>query len=193
VRQLCIGFFIRLGYRFLVGFLHLGNFAGATPPKSAASLAHSIPPRNYSGKGLSGVFGDSRGTKFGGPASGELIIDPETSPSILISTFAKKSRPALRGAKLPRHRGRVGRYAAHMPEIRLSSAPSSFCAHSCRGSQSPPDADFKMPIGRDTGMDVLGKSASASDYGKQLIEFGEADSAGIPVNLSTRAICQYRN
>jgi len=171
----------------LVGFWAWGASLAATPPKNPSHHSgHSIPHDSIPVKVYQGFLVVAEG-QFGRTSERQnFILDTGTSPSILNIDIAKHLGLPLSRAKLSAIGGESEVYAATLPEIRLGplqavSVPVLVADLSRR------EHDFKMPIAGILGMDVLGKISFRLDYGKQLIEFGEADPAGIPVNLSTRA------
>jgi predicted aspartyl protease len=115
-----------------------------------------------------------------------FIIDTGTLPSILSIGVAKQLGLPLSRAKLSAIGGESEAFATTLPEIRLGPL-QAISVPVLVADLSRSEHDLKLPIAGILGMDVLGKISFRLDYANQLIEFGEADPAGIPVNLSTRA------
>jgi len=179
--------FIRLVTLFLVGSWTWGTSLAATPPRNPSHHSdHSIPRASIPVKVYRGFLVVAEGQFGAADEPRNFIIDTGTSPSILNLGVARHLGLSLSRAKISAIGGESEAFAATLPEIRLGplqaiSVPV-LVADLSRGEH-----DLKLPIAGSVGMDVLGKISFRLDYGKQLIEFGEADPAGIPVNLSTRA------
>jgi len=177
---------IRLVTLFLVGSWTCGTSLAAMPPKNPSHHSdHSIPRPSIPVKVYRGFLVVAEGQFGGEPARQNFIIDTGTSPSILNVSAARHLGLPLSRARLSAIGGQSEAFAATMPEIRLGPLPGNICARSV-SDLSRVEHDLKLPIAAILGMDVLGKNSFRLDYGNQLIEFGEADPAGIRVNLSTR-------
>lgn len=179
--------FIRLGILFLVGSWTWGASLAATPPKNPSHHSdHSIPRGTIPIKVYRGFLVVAEGQFGGESARGNFIIDTGTSPSILDLGVAKQLGLPLSRAKLSAIGGEAEVFAATLPEIRLGPVQATSLPILV-ADLSRREHDLKLPIAGILGMDVLGKISFRLDYGKQLIEFGEADPAGIPVSLSAHA------
>ena len=157
------------------------------PPKNPSHQSnHSIPRGSIPVKVYRGFLVVAEG-QFGGEiAPQNFIIDTGTSPSILNIGAARHLGLPLSRARLSAIGGQSEAFATTLPEIRLGPL-QAMAVPVLVSDLSRVEYDLKLPIAGILGMDVLGKNSFRLDYGKQLIEFGEADPAGIPVNLSTRA------
>jgi len=177
----------RLGTLFLVGSWTWGTSLAATPPRNPSHHSdHSIPRASIPVKVYRGFLVVAEG-QFGGEiAPQNFIIDTGTSPSILNIGAARHLGLPLSRARLSAIGGQSEAFAATLPEIRLGPL-QAMAVPVLVSDLSRVEHDLKLPIAGILGMDVLGKKSFRLDYGNQLIEFGEADAAGIPVNLSTRA------
>jgi predicted aspartyl protease len=125
--------------------------------------------------------------QFGGEiAHRNFIIDTGTSPSILDIGVARQLGLPLSKAKLSAIGGLSETFAATVPEIRLGPL-QAMSVPILVSDLSRVEHDLQVPIAGILGMDILGKCSFRLDYGNQLIEFGDVNPAGIPVNLSTPA------
>ena len=159
----------------------------AAPPKNSPRRSdHSIPRGTIPVRLYRGFLVVAEG-QFGGTSERQnFIIDTGTSPSILNIGVAKRLGLPLTQARLSAIGGESATFATTLPEIRLGPL-KAMSVPVLVADLSSGERDFNLPIAGILGMDVLGKMSFRLDYRKQTMEFGEADQAGIPVNLSTLA------